>query len=322
MSSTNDRTAGATESPEVVVLGSSNVDLVVRVQRRPEAGETVSGSDLHRHPGGKGANQAAAAARVGARTILVARVGDDGDGRFATEALAAAGVDTRWVVSDADVPTGTAMILVDTAGDNSIVVSPGANARLGSAQVADAAQVLGSAAVLVAQLEVPLDTVIAAVDTLSPQARLVFNPSPAQPFPETLLTRCDPLVVNEHEARIVLGENAPEEASDQLRALLQRGARSVVITLGGRGCVAAQSADGEAAVEVIEVPGRRVQVADTTGAGDAFTGALAARLATGGSLREALEFATEAGAVAVQHEGAQSAYAAFAEAGVSLPRPR
>lgn len=302
----------------VVVVGSANVDLMVTVERRPDAGETVSGSDLVRHAGGKGANQAAAAARLGARTALLGRVGEDTDGEFVLAALREAGVDTNLVRVD-QTATGTALILVDTDGDNSIVVSAGANARVDVPQVEAAAAVLRTAAVVVAQLEISMASVSAAAELLGASTRLILNPSPARSLPAALLLRCDPLVVNEHEARIVLGDGAPDEPSDQVRALLDRGARSVVITLGGRGCVAGQQSTVGGAAEVIRLPGHDVRVVDTTGAGDAFTGALAAWLATGGSLRDAVDFATRAGALAVQHEGAQPAYAAFAEAGLRLP---
>lgn len=308
------------QGPQVVVVGSANVDLVVQVERRPDAGETVLGSDLVRHAGGKGANQAAAAARLGSRTALVARVGADADGEFLTQALQRAGVDTGCVLAGDD-RTGIAMILVDADGDNSIVVSPGANARLDARQLREAADVIRGAGVVLAQLEVPLDSVLALPALLAADARLVLNPSPAQPIPPELLAACDPLVVNEHEARIVLGDGAPVEPAEQVRALITAGARSVVITLGGRGAIAAEAAEGSTEVAMIEMSGRDVRVVDTTGAGDAFAGALAAWLATGGTLRDAVDFATRAGALAVQHEGAQSAYAAFAEAGLQLPRP-
>ncbi|MFD8041760.1 ribokinase, partial [Streptomyces bauhiniae] len=178
---------------DLLVVGSANADLVVGVERRPGAGETVLGGDLAVHPGGKGANQAVAAARLGARTALLARVGDDGHGRLLRDSLRSAGVDTAAVLSGG-APTGVALITVDPSGDNSIVVSPGANARLTEGDVR--AELLGAARVVSAQLEIPLETVAAVVRALPEGTRFVLNPSPPRPLPDEVLAACDPLVVN------------------------------------------------------------------------------------------------------------------------------
>ncbi|GGK76647.1 ribokinase [Sphaerisporangium melleum] len=286
---------------DVVVVGSANVDLVVRVDRRPGRGETVLGSDLSTHPGGKGANQAVAAARLGARVALLGRVGADGHGRLLRESLERDKVDLGHL-REAGAPTGVALITVGPEGDNSIIVSPGANARLEEQDVADAAGLLRSAPVVSLQLETPLPTVLAAARAAH---RAVFNLSPPAPVPDELLALCDPLVVNEHEARMVLGAGGPP--AEQARALLRLGPRSVVITLGAGGAVAADASG------VTTIPSPRVEAVDTTGAGDAFTGALAWRLARGDGLADAVAFAVRVGAATVRGAGAQSSFPTLSE---------
>ncbi|MGW4271127.1 ribokinase [Streptomyces seoulensis] len=287
---------------DLLVVGSANADLVIGVQRRPAAGETVLGSDLATHPGGKGANQAVAAARLGARTALLARVGDDAHGRLLLDAQRAAGVDPAGVLVGG-APTGVALITVDPSGDNSIVVSPGANGRLTPEDARAAAGLIGSARVVSAQLEVPLETVVEAVRHLAEGSRFVLNPSPPRELPQELLAACDPLIVNEHEAKVILGgDEAGDDPEDWARALLARGPRSVVVTLGAEGALVA-SADG-----AVRVPSVKVDAVDTTGAGDAFTAALAWRLGAGASLAEAAAYAARVGAVAVTRRGAQESY--------------
>ncbi|OMI34122.1 ribokinase [Streptomyces sparsogenes] len=294
---------------DLLVVGSANADLVIGVERRPAAGETVLGSDLAVHPGGKGANQAVAAARLGARTALLARVGDDAHGRLLLESQRAAGVDTAGVLVGG-APTGVALITVDPSGDNSIVVSLGANARLSPDDVRAAADLLASARVVSVQLEIPLETVAAvaeAVGTAGGEAgpRLVLNPSPPAALPAEVLAACDPLVLNEHEARFLLGEDPAgrEEAPEAwAAALLARGPRSVVVTLGAGGALVA---DRDRTVLVPSLP---VEAVDTTGAGDAFTGALGWRLGVGDDLETAVRFAVRVGAAAVTRAGAQESF--------------
>ncbi|MCS0637943.1 ribokinase [Streptomyces sp. LP05-1] len=291
------------EPYDVLVVGSANADLVIGVERRPGAGETVLGSDLATHPGGKGANQAVAAARLGARTGLVGRVGEDAHGRLLLDSLRAAGVDTAGVLVGG-APTGVAVITVDPSGDNSIVVSPGANARLSPGDIAAAGPLLARARVVSTQLEIPLDTVAALVDALPPDARLVLNPSPPAPLPDRVLAACDPLVVNEHEARFILGDAAGGTPEEWARGLLGLGPRSVVITLGAAGALAADGRTGEP----VRVASPAVTAVDTTGAGDAFTAALAWRLGRGDDLAGATGFAVRVGAAAVTARGAQESY--------------
>ncbi|GHI44443.1 ribokinase [Streptomyces albidoflavus] len=288
---------------DLLVVGSANADLVIGVERRPAPGETVLGSDLAVHPGGKGGNQAVAAARLGARTALLARVGDDAHGRLLLDAQRAAGTDTTGVLVGG-APTGVALITVDPSGDNSIVVSPGANARLTPADVRAAAPLVAGARVVSTMLEIPLETVAELAAVLPAGGRLVLNPSPPAPLPAEALAACDPLVVNEHEARFILGEHAGELPEEWARGLLALGPRSVVVTLGAEGALVADGAGAEST----RVPSLKVEAVDTTGAGDAFTAALAWRLGLGESLVEAARYAVRVGAAAVTRPGAQASY--------------
>ncbi|MFF0307563.1 ribokinase [Streptosporangium sp. NPDC004379] len=281
---------------DVVVVGSVNADLVVHVARRPAPGETVIGSELATHPGGKGANQAVAAARLGARVAILGRVGSDGHGEFLREALRADGVDLGHLIETPG-PSGVALISVDAGGDNSIIVSPGANGLLTEDDITAAERLLSSAPVVCLQLESPLATVVAAARVAS---RVVFNLSPPAVVPDELLEACDPLVVNQHEAALLLGSHA--DPVRQARELLSLGPRSVVLTLGADGAVVADAG------EVTAVPSPRVEPVDTTGAGDAFTGALAWRLSQGDHLASATSFAVRVGAASVRLHGAQSSY--------------
>ncbi|MFF9210987.1 MULTISPECIES: ribokinase [unclassified Streptomyces] len=287
---------------DLLVVGSANADLVIGVERRPAAGETVLGSDLSVHPGGKGANQAVAAARLGARTALLARVGDDAYGRLLLDSQRAAGVDTVGVLVGG-APTGVALITVDPSGDNSIVVSPGANGRLTPADVRAASSLFQTSRVVSTQLEIPLESVQEVVRSLADGSRFVLNPSPPRPLPREVLDACDPLIVNEHEAKVILGDAAAGDTpEDWARILLAKGPRSVVITLGAEGALVA-SARG-----MDRVPSVKVDAVDTTGAGDAFTAALAWRLGEGASLAEAAAYAARVGAAAVTRRGAQESY--------------
>ncbi|MFF2130299.1 ribokinase [Streptomyces olivochromogenes] len=286
---------------DLLVVGSANADLVIGVERRPAAGETVLGSDLVVHPGGKGANQAVAAGRLGARTALLARVGDDAHGRLLLDSQRAAGVDTAGVLVGG-APTGVALITVDPSGDNSIVVSPGANGRLTPEDVRSAGNLLAASRVVSAQLEIPLETVVEVVRNLAPGSRFVLNPSPPRALPAEVLAACDPLIVNEHEARVIVGTDLGDSPEDWASALLALGPRSVVITLGARGALVA-SAAGAA-----RVPSVKVETVDTTGAGDAFTAALAWRLGLDEPLAEAAAYAARVGAAAVTRAGAQESF--------------
>lgn len=287
------------------MVGSANVDLVVEVPRRPAPGETLLGGDLQRFAGGKGANQAAGAARCGAVVEFVARVGDDADGAFVRQQLAAAGVGLSGV-TDGPRATGSAIIMLTPDGENSIVVSPGANAELHVDRIEQQRGTWHTARVLVLSLEIPLETVAhVAREAAATGARIVVNAAPAAPLDGETLRLCDPLIVNEHEARVLSGgdDSAPQLA----QALLALGARSVVVTLGARGALVAEAST------LTHIPAFAVPVVDTTGAGDVFVGAVACELARGASLIAATEFASAAAALAVQRIGAQASYADRAE---------
>jgi ribokinase len=289
---------------DVFVVGSINQDFVLNVQRRPEPGETVTDAQLSKGNGGKGANQAAAAALLGAEVTFLGRVGDDGFGEPLVEALAEKGVDTSLIWAAPGSSTGTAVITVTPDGENAITVAPGANRRLTLEDVDDAAEAIGGARVLVAQMEVAPEVVTRAVGVAARHGtRALVNLAPPFEVPRELLEQLDPLVVNEHEAAFLLGEKV-ERVDGALSAaseLLALGPKSVVVTVGQDGAV---FSEGES-TEHLSAP--EVDVVDTTGAGDAFVGALAASLARDDSLRDAVAFAVRAGAAAVTKEGAQGA---------------
>jgi ribokinase len=279
---------------EVVVVGSLNQDITVEADRRPAGGETVLGRTLTAAPGGKGANQAVAAARAGARVAMVGCVGADAAGESLVSGLRAAGVDTAAVRALDDAPSGTALIVLDAAGENSIVVVPGANARLAAADVETALQ--GAARPLVlAQLEVPVEAVVAAARAAG---RFVLNASPARELPAELLAGANPLIVNAGEAAAITGAGTadPRVLAEAAHA---RGVRSIVITRGAQGAL--WSTPGG----TVERPAPGVEVVDTTGAGDVFAGTLAAHLSRGADPEAALEGAVHAGAAAVGWRGAQ-----------------
>jgi ribokinase len=288
----------------VFVVGSINQDFVLNVERRPAPGETVTDARLATHNGGKGANQAAAAALLGAGVTFLGRVGDDGFGPPLVRALADKGVDTSVVEEAPDSSTGTAFITVTPDGENAITVAPGANRRLTVEDVDAASGEIGEAKVLVAQMEIPPEVVRRAVEVASAnETRVLVNLAPPFEVPQELLEKLDPLVLNEHEAAFLLGESVEgvEGALSAASELANLGPRSVVVTVGEDGAVFANGASTE------HLTAPRVEVVDTTGAGDAFVGALAARLAAEDSLEDAVAYAVRAGAAAVTREGAQGA---------------
>jgi ribokinase len=291
------------DAPAVAVVGSLNLDLVIRVARLPGPGETVTGSDVFRNPGGKGANQAVAAARLGRPVAMVGCVGDDAAGRELLGSLAGAEVDTARVRVVDGVPSGTALITVGDDGENQIVVSPGANARLTAADVAAAGAALRAAAVTLLQLEVPLETVAAAAGAAS--GRVVLNPAPVRDLPGDLLAKVDVLVPNRAELAQLAGAGVPETVEEAAELAGRLPARAVVVTLGADGALVVE--DGR----VEHVPAVPVRPVDTTAAGDAFCGGLADALAGGASLLEAARRAVRVAAAACLRPGAQA----------SLPTP-
>ncbi|MFI6424302.1 ribokinase [Promicromonospora sp. NPDC050880] len=285
----------------VVVVGSANVDLVVDVPRHPAGGETILGGDLRRTPGGKGANQAVAAARAGgADTTFVGALGRDDPAELLLASLGGAGVRTD-TVDRVDAPTGTALITVSPDGENAIVVAPGANSRVrvGAAQ----ARRIAAADVVLAQLEIPLGTVVAAARERREGALFVLNAAPSRELPEALWEQVDVLVVNEHEAADLVDAAADGTPEALATALLDR-VPAVVMTLGSHGSLVARRGG-----EQVRVPAARVEAVDTTGAGDTSCGVLAAALARTGlaGLAQAARLAGAAGALAVTRPGAQDA---------------
>jgi ribokinase len=291
-------------SARIVVVGSANTDMVVRVPSLPRPGETVIGGAFFTARGGKGANQAVAAARAGGEVALIACLGDDTLGDETLDALTREGIAVHAVRRMSGTPSGVALILVDERGENSIAVAPGANALLTPEQVAECAALLTSNDVLLVQLETPLESVLAAARTASRVgARVILNPAPARELPDELLRLVSVLTPNEAEAARLAGISMDEggRLENAATALLRRGVGAVVITLGAAGAYVA-------AGELRETIGAyEVQARDSTGAGDVFNGALAVALAEQRPLGEAVRFANSAAAISVTRDGAQPA---------------
>lgn len=302
---------------EVCVVGSMGRDLLFPVGALPRAGQTVRSADLSTALGGKGSNQAAAAARLGRRTALVARVGAD-DGADLVERLARAGVVTDFCLPTARVPSQHAVLLVAPDGENMIAVSPGASAHLSPRDVTDHRDLIRAARVLLLQQEVAERTVAAAVlDAAASGTRgaerrplVILNPAPSRPVDAEVLAAVDYLVPNAGELAGLLGADEPETADQAAQLLRTAGlpARAVVVTLGARGALAAfrpEHGHGSDSLRFVHVPAPEVESVDTVGAGDAFCGALADALCRGEPLPEAVRWATHAGALAVTRPGAQ-----------------
>jgi ribokinase len=298
-------------------VGSINADLIVQVERHPHPGETLLGHTSTVLPGGKGANQAVAAARLGADVALVGAVGEDPNAETALAGLRDAGVDLEHVTV-VDAPTGLAVVTLSDDAENTIVVVPGANASVSPRLVDAAADLIAEARVCVVQAEIPPATVahVARVAAAG-GTRLLLNVAPAAELPPETVRAADPLVVNEHEAAILLGHRG-REPEDAVRELAALGVRSVVVTLGAGGVVGVGGAggdgpeggerDGGGDGEVWSLPAPQVDALDTTGAGDAFVGALAAGIADGLPVRQAAALATRVAAASVTRLGAQPSY--------------
>jgi ribokinase len=294
----------------IVVVGSINMDLVATTKRLPLPGETVLGGTFMQARGGKGANQAVAAARSESDVIVIGSVGNDGYGEACRSAFNVEGVDTRFVRADQHHATGVALITVDSDGQNCIVVAPGANTSL-SAQVIDVVlSELPTASVCLCQLETPLDGVQAALSWgKSNGAFTILNPAPARPLEDALLAEVSCLTPNESEAELLTGirPDSPETARQAAEALLERGVQVVVITLGAQGALLV---DHEGAHHQ---PAPKVTAVDTTAAGDTFTGCLAASVAQGEDVRSALAYACAGASLSVTRVGAQPSIPSRAE---------
>ena len=298
----------------IVVVGSANTDLVVQTERAPRAGETVVGENFVIVPGGKGANQAVAAARLGGEVAFIARLGADEFGARNLETYKREEIDTSYITRDPQAPSGVALIVVERNGENRIIVVPGANGNLSPKDVKRAEGAFSGAAVLLVQLEVPLETVEAALELARERGlKTILNPAPARPLGGRILSKVDILTPNENELRVLTGNTDVVAAA---RGLLDSGPRYVVATLGERGALVV-SRDGELAV-----PSFRMEPVDTTAAGDAFNGALAVALAEGMGMREAVRFACAAGALATTKLGAQPSLPRREEVEALLGRTR
>jgi len=303
-----------TPSP-IVVVGSLNADLTIYCDRLPLPGETVHGNSFAVNPGGKSANQAVAASKLGGRVFLIGAVGDDSNGTMLLASTAGAGVDISRVRRAPDAATGVAVISVDASGENSIIISAGANGTLAPGDVAASSEVFDGASVVCLCLEVGLATVEAAARLgHDAGATVLLNLSPYAEIPASLAELCDVLLVNAHEASLFLDGAAVPDAGADTAAWLpvrdkfaDRGLDRVVVTLGANGSVVLDSGSGSGG-HITRIEPTRVNATDTTGAGDAFTGAVAARLAAGQSLPAAAAFASVAAALAATRKGTQTAY--------------
>lgn len=287
---------------KIAVVGSSNTDMIVKVPRIPKPGETILGGKFSTAAGGKGANQAVAAARAGGDVTFIACVGDDMFGKEAVEGFESDKINTKFIRIDQTEPSGVAMIYVDDNGENSIAVASGANAALSPGDVERAGEIITSADILLMQLEIPLETVRkAALLAKSAGVSVILNPAPAQPLDDELLQAISIITPNESEAELLTGITVKDRAGAEKAAdaLIKKGVESVIITLGSKGAFLKSAGP----TEMIE--GFKVEAVDATAAGDVFNGALAVAIAEGKPLPQAIRFAHAAAAISVTKLGAQ-----------------
>ncbi len=293
------------ERKNILVIGSSNTDMVVTVDRLPAPGETLLGkrNSFFSAGGGKGANQAVAAARLGASVSLVCKTGNDVFGQQARSSFEKEGIDTRHVFTDPALPSGVALITVDMQGENSIVVAPGANDSLLPADLAAVPGLIRESDIILMQLEIPLESVAYVADmAFRKNKRVILNPAPAQSLPADLLRHISLITPNEKEASLISGVKITDgdTARTAARMIAQMGAADVIITRGKEGALIFSQG------RFIEIPALKVKAVDTTAAGDVFNGALAVALAEGHSLVDAARFGAAAAALSVTRKGAQS----------------
>ncbi|MBO4592641.1 MAG: ribokinase [Bacteroidaceae bacterium] len=289
---------------KIVIIGSSNTDLVVRVEHFPSPGETIIGSDFMTAQGGKGANQAVAVARLGGKALFVARLGRDGFGETTLSALQREGINTRYVTLTDGVASGVATITVDSRGENSIVVASGANALLSPEDIDNAAEDIREAAILLMQLETPMPALIKAAQLAKASGvTVVLNPAPypKQPLPTELLKNVDIIIPNETEAAYMTGVQVTDDDSAlaAIRKMQAMGASNAIITVGQHGAYTIVDD------KLVRVPAFEVKAVDTTAAGDTFCGALCVALTKGSTLVKAIRFANKAASISVTRRGAQ-----------------
>ncbi len=290
---------------KILVVGSSNTDLIIKVPEIPRPGETLLGGVFQTHPGGKGANQAVAAARAGGDVVFIASVGDDTYGAEAVKAYQLDRINTENIKICRDVPSGIAMITVSHLGENAITVASGANSILTPADLDDAEEAFNEADMMLVQLETPLETVTKAIELSNKfNTRVILNPAPAADLSDHILSGTDIITPNETEAESLTGIsiNDEKDAEKAARKLHEKGVRTVIITMGARG---AYVSDPETGCRQM-VSGFEVEAEDTTAAGDVFNGQLAVAIAEGISLQKAVQLAHAAAALSVQKMGAQS----------------
>ena len=287
----------------IVVIGSTNTDMVVKAQHLPVPGETILGGTFLMNPGGKGANQAVAVARLGGELMFVAKVGNDIFGRQTVEGFKNEGMDTGYIFTDLEHPSGVALITVDENAENCIVVAPGANGTLSKDDIDRAASEIASAELLLVQLEVPLETIEYAVQIAAENGvKVILNPAPACPLPEGLFKHLYMLTPNETEAALLTGLEVTdlESAKKAAQALHEKGVDTVIITMGSDGALIYQNGT----FDVVEA--MKVKAVDTTAAGDTFNGALAVALSEEMPVLQAVKFASQAAAISVTRMGAQA----------------
>ncbi|MBL7861848.1 MAG: ribokinase [Cyclobacteriaceae bacterium] len=287
----------------ILVVGSSNTDMVIRADKFPLPGETILGGTFFMFPGGKGANQAVAAARLKGNVTFIAKVGNDIFGKQAVQQFLNEGINTNFIITDPDHPSGVALITVDKKGENTIVVAPGANGALTASDVQKAEKEFAQADLVLLQLEIPIDTVLQ-VATLATQhkKKIILNPAPARPLPDDLLRKLFIITPNESEAEALLGSKISDRTSLQTaaRTLYDKGVTNVVITLGAEGAYVYNAEGGR------HLAAAKVETVDTTAAGDVFNGALAVAISENKMLDEAVAFANRAAAISVTRMGAQA----------------
>lgn len=287
----------------VFVAGSTNTDMVVRTTRFPMPGETLIGGEFFMFSGGKGANQAVAAARLGAKVYFIGKTGNDVFGERVLQQLAGENIDTRFLATDPAAASGTALILVDAKGENEIVVAPGANDQLLPEDIEEALGLMDAGDILLVQLEIPLETVAYAVEKASAKGmRVILNPAPARALPDKLFPHLFLVTPNETEAGLLTGISVSDEitATQAAHVLISKGIPQVIITLGAKGAL---FVSGQ---EQMLIPAPSVQAIDSTAAGDVFNGALAASLSKGLDWKPAIELACKAATLSVTKMGAQS----------------
>jgi ribokinase len=287
---------------KIVVVGSINMDLVIKTKKMPSPGETVMGESFYRAPGGKGANQAVAVSKLKGWSYFIGKVGSDPFGDELFSNLVKEKVEVKYLFRDKEIPTGVALIIVDENGENTIVVAPGANMNLKTEEIEESKCVFSQAKVLLTQLEIPLETVRYCLEVARSLNMLsILNPAPARNLSEDVLSLVDIITPNESELKTLTGQDlrGNEEIVRGARSLLDYGIKAVIVTLGAKGalCIERDS--------VFQVPAIKVNPVDTTAAGDAFNGALALKLAEGVSLKEAVSYANVVAGITVTRKGAQ-----------------